>query len=120
MAPCLAVTSVLESLWQCGRTTGDTIVATGGMSSDIAWCQGLADVAGRPVRVRPLHRLAGLAGAAVVAGPEVLTSLLDIQATSFEPAEAEHAERTEELARYRLNYAAAQAVTGRRDRTQGR
>jgi sugar (pentulose or hexulose) kinase len=59
------------------------------MSASPAWNAMLADAAGRPVRVRPPGRLAGLAGAALVAGPDVLAVLDQMEATVYLPGRPE-------------------------------
>jgi xylulokinase len=117
---CIAVTSVLDSLRHHTVAPGQAIAVTGGMSTNADWNQTLADVSGRPVRVRPLDRLAGLAGAAVVAGPDVLTSLSDIRSTLFEPADVDGGEGVDELARYRDRYRTAQVAANQRDLRQTR
>jgi len=59
------------------------------MSASPAWNAMLADATGWPVRVRPPGHLAGLAGAALVAGPDVLAALDQMKATVYLPGRPE-------------------------------
>jgi sugar (pentulose or hexulose) kinase len=59
------------------------------MSASPAWNAMLADATGQPVRVRPPGNLAGLAGAALVAGTDVLTALDQMEATVYLPGRRE-------------------------------
>jgi sugar (pentulose or hexulose) kinase len=70
---CLAIRATLGCLLRQSGAIAPFIAATGGMSSSPSWAQLLADVTGTPVQVRPLDRISGRAGAAVVTG-EVLPS----------------------------------------------
>ncbi len=67
-AICFAIRSILGNLDEWSGTQASFVVATGGMSRNADWAQLLADVAGTEVRVRPLERIAGRAGAALIAG----------------------------------------------------
>ncbi|MCU1488639.1 MAG: xylulokinase [Acidimicrobiaceae bacterium] len=69
---CFAVRAMLACLEGRLGSKPPFAVATGGMSTSAIWCQLLADVTGHEIRVRPLDQVAGLAGAALVAGSEVL------------------------------------------------
>lgn len=72
---CYAVTSMLSCLQEVLGEQPPFVVATGGMSTSAEWCQLLADVSGHQVRVRPLSRVAGVAGAVLVAGDEGLAAV---------------------------------------------
>lgn len=65
---CYAMRSVLASVSEHSGTGGGPVIVTGGMSRNADWCQLLADVVGQPVTVPPLDRIAGRAGAHLVAG----------------------------------------------------
>jgi sugar (pentulose or hexulose) kinase len=67
---CYAIGSVLASLTSRVALHPPYVVATGGMSTSSRWCQSLADVTGHEVRVRPLDKIAGLGGAALVSGED--------------------------------------------------
>jgi sugar (pentulose or hexulose) kinase len=68
---CLAIRATLGCLMRQSRTIAPFVVATGGMSRSPSWVQLLADVTGTSVRVRPLDRIAGRAGAAIVTGGQL-------------------------------------------------
>jgi sugar (pentulose or hexulose) kinase len=82
-----AFASILDQLRDHSGARPVAVTATGGMSRSAAWNQALADAARLPVQVRPLDLVNGLAGAALVAGPEVLTALDQIESTRYQPAE---------------------------------
>jgi xylulokinase len=87
---CLAFAAIVAQLRERsapapGAADPEAIVAAGGMSASPAWNAMLADATGRPVRVRPPGQLAGLAGAALVAGPDVLAALDQVEATVYLP-----------------------------------
>jgi xylulokinase len=89
---CLAFAAIVAQLRERSApdpeaTHPEAIVAAGGMSASPAWNAMLADATGRPVRVRPPGQLAGLAGAALVAGPDVLTALDQVEATVYLPGQ---------------------------------
>jgi xylulokinase len=65
---CLAIRGTLDCLLRQSGAVPPFIVATGGMSRNPSWAQLLADVTGIEVRVRPLDRISGRAGALVVTG----------------------------------------------------
>jgi xylulokinase len=88
---CLAFAAIVAQLRERSATDPEAIVAAGGMSANPDWNAMLADAAGRPVRVRPPGRLAGLAGAALVAGPDVLAVLDQVEATVYLPGRPERA-----------------------------
>jgi sugar (pentulose or hexulose) kinase len=80
-----AIASILDQLRDHSGAHPVAVTATGGMSRSEAWNQALADAARLPVRVRPLDLVNGLAGAALVAGAELLTSLDQIESTRYLP-----------------------------------
>jgi xylulokinase len=86
---CLAFAAIVAQLGEGSATSPGSLVAAGGMSADTGWNAMLATAAGRPVRVRPPARLAGLAGAALVAGPEVLTVLDHVEESVYLPGPRE-------------------------------
>jgi xylulokinase len=104
---CLAFAAIVAQLRERSASDPEAIVAAGGMSASQAWNAMLADAAGRPVRVRPPDRLAGLAGAALVAGPNVLAALDQMEATVYLPSRPEPA-----LGRYVEQFRAAQRRAG--------
>jgi xylulokinase len=65
---CYAIRSVLDHVAERRGTDGQPVTLTGGMSRNAEWSQLLADVLGRPVTVPSLERIAGRAGACLVAG----------------------------------------------------
>lgn len=82
---CLAFANIVAQLRERSANQPEVIVAAGGMSASPAWNAMLADATGQPVRVRPPGQLAGLAGAALVAGPDVLAALDHVEATVYLP-----------------------------------
>jgi sugar (pentulose or hexulose) kinase len=80
-----AFAAILDQLRDHSGAHPVAVTATGGMSRSPAWNQALADAARLPVRVRPLDLVNGLAGAALVAGAEVLASLDQIESTRYLP-----------------------------------
>jgi xylulokinase len=107
-----AVRGVLETLDARCATSGRPLVLTGGMSTDPAWAQQLADVCAREVVVRPLEAIDGLAGAALVSGVDAALLVAAVESTTFVPrtrcgaedayrAYREHFRRGQERARRR-------------------
>jgi xylulokinase len=86
---CQAFAAIVAQLRERSATDPEAIVAAGGMSASPAWNAMLADATGQPVRVRPPGNLAGLAGAALVAGTDVLTALDQMEATVYLPGRRE-------------------------------
>jgi sugar (pentulose or hexulose) kinase len=82
---CWAFASILDQLRDHSGADPVAVTATGGMSRNAAWNQSLADAARLPVQVRPLDHVNGLAGAALVAGAGLLTSLDQIETTRYLP-----------------------------------
>jgi sugar (pentulose or hexulose) kinase len=83
---CWAFAAILDQLREHSGAHPVAVTATGGMSRSPAWNQALADAARLPVQVRPLDLVNGLAGAALVAGAELLTSLDQIESTRYLPS----------------------------------
>ena len=83
---CWAFAAILDQLREHSGAHPVAVTATGGMSRSPAWNQALADAARLPVQVRPLDLVSGLAGAALVAGAELLTSLDQIESTRYLPS----------------------------------
>jgi xylulokinase len=81
---CYAVLSMLAVLEHGYGQRPAFVVATGGMSTSADWCQLLADVTGHEIRVRPLSQVAGLAGAALVAGDEALVAVEQSEVLLYE------------------------------------
>lgn len=104
---CLAFASVLSQLLDRAVGTPVAVIATGGMSRNHEWNAMLATATGLPVKVRPLDRVAGLAGAALVAGADVLGTLEHIESTDYLPEPQERAE-VMDVAGYLEHYQAAQ------------
>jgi xylulokinase len=100
---CLAFAAIVTQLRERSATDPEALVAAGGMSASPTWNAMLADAAGRPVWVRPPDRLAGLAGAALVTGADVLRVLDEMEATVYLPSQPESA-----LGRYVEEFQAAQ------------
>jgi xylulokinase len=65
---CYAIRSMLDCIAQRRGEHRWQVTATGGMSRSAEWSQLLADVAGRPVTVPALERVAGRGGALLVSG----------------------------------------------------
>jgi sugar (pentulose or hexulose) kinase len=80
-----AFAAILDQLRDHSGAQPAAVTATGGMSRSAAWNQALADAVRLPVQVRPLDLVNGLAGAALVAGAELLTSLHQIESTWYRP-----------------------------------
>jgi xylulokinase len=106
---CLAFASVLSQLRDRMTHAPDAVIATGGMSRNRRWNAMLAAATGLPVRVRPLDRVAGLAGAALVAGANVLGALEQIESTDYRP-EPRAGTTATDLAGYLGHYRAAQRL----------
>jgi xylulokinase len=105
---CYAVSSMLSCLEDGYGQRPAFVVATGGMSTSAAWCQLLADVTGQQIRVRPLSQVAGLAGAALVAGDETLAAVDDQEVLLYQPGPVEPGGHLAGHARYERLYQALQ------------
>lgn len=100
---CYAVKSMLSCLQEVGHRPA-FVVATGGMTASAPWCQLLADVTGQEVRVRPLGRAAGAAGAAVVSGDGAVASVDNDEVLVYEQRSATAGGHLEGHARYERLY----------------
>ena len=80
------------------------VAATGGMSTSAPWCQLLADVTGHQIPVRPLGRVAGVAGAVLVSGDEALADADDDEVLVYEQRSAVSSVHGEGHARYERLY----------------
>jgi sugar (pentulose or hexulose) kinase len=86
------------------------IAVTGGMSTSAGWTQRLADVTGVPVRVRPLERISGRAGAVLVTGEELPGCPADEEDTRVhEPDPAAAPAHDAAFARYQRLFRLAQS-----------
>lgn len=81
-----AVKSILSILVSRMPTAPPWIRMTGGMSTSERWCQSIADVTGAEVRVRPLDQVAGLAGAALVVGEQLIQSASQSDEVIYRPS----------------------------------
>jgi sugar (pentulose or hexulose) kinase len=78
------------------------------MSTSAHWCQLLADVSGHQLRVRPLSRVAGIAGAVLVAGDETLAHVDDDEVLVYERRSSEAVGQRDGHARYQQIYESLQ------------
>jgi sugar (pentulose or hexulose) kinase len=99
-----AVRSMLSCLQEGLAGRPPFVAATGGMSTSAPWCQLLADVTGHQIRVRPLSRIAGVAGAVLVSGDEALAGADDDEVLVYEQRSAVSSGHTEGHARYERLY----------------
>jgi len=81
-----AVRSVMSTLVSQLGLTPPFIRMTGGMSTSARWCQEIADVTEMNVVVRPLNEVAGLAGAALVVGEDLVTTTSHGDEVTYEPS----------------------------------
>jgi sugar (pentulose or hexulose) kinase len=81
-----AVKSILSILVSRMPSPPPYLRMTGGMSTSARWCQTIADVTGTEVRVRPLVKIAGLSGAALVAGEQLVNSASQIDEERYAPS----------------------------------
>jgi xylulokinase len=108
---CYAITSMLSCLQEASGERPPFVVATGGMSTSHEWCQLLADVSGQQVRVRPLSRVAGVAGAVLVAGDTGLAAEDEDEVLVYEPGSTVASGHLEGHSRYERIYQALQRKT---------
>jgi autoinducer 2 (AI-2) kinase len=103
---CLTIRGMLGCLLEQSGATPEFIVATGGMSRSASWAQLLADVTGTEVRVRPLDRILGRAGALVVTGENLpgRHEEGDEHINMYEPRADVIAEHNAAMARYQQFY----------------
>ena len=106
---CLAFSQVLNQLSSASGFSGDTVIATGGMSRSATWSQALADVTGRTVLVRELDQVSGLAGAALVAGVSVESALHNVEPARYTPDASRYADLQRSAECYCRLYSAGQA-----------
>jgi len=113
---------VLGCVTERSGTSGGPVIVTGGMSRNADWSQLLADVVGQPVTVPPLERIAGRAGAVLVAGAAQGDADRGPAWRTFIPNPDAAAVHAAGFARYQALYRAAQPdtqdrlVTGARTR----
>jgi xylulokinase len=106
---CLALSQVLNQLSGASEPRHDTVIATGGMSRSAAWSQTMADVTGRCVLVRELDHVSGLAGAALVAGVNVESTLRDRDPIRYTPDASRYSDLQGRVKAYCRLYSASQA-----------
>jgi xylulokinase len=102
-----AVRSVLSTLVSHLPSPPPFIRVTGGMSTSTRWCQTLANVTGTEVRVRPLDQVAGLGGAALVVGEDLIRATSQIAEESFIPSPSTTSGRAQEYENYLELYSIA-------------
>lgn len=95
-----AVRAVLSTLVSRLGLTPPFVRMTGGMSTSPRWCQSVADVTGSRVMVRPLDEVAGLAGAALVVGEELVDAASQISEVAYLPSPSESAGREAQYEAY--------------------
>ncbi len=108
---CYASMSMLTCLQKAYGERPAFVVATGGMSVSASWCQLLADATGYEIRVRPLNRAAGVAGAVLVTGDERLARVDDDEVLVYEGGPAVAHDHLEGHARYEMLYKTLQYNT---------
>jgi sugar (pentulose or hexulose) kinase len=114
LGTCLAIRATLGCLLRQSGSIAPFIAATGGMSRSPSWAQLLADVTGTTVRVRPLDRISGRAGAVVVTGETLPGRQADEEETRVHEPNADAARVHDTgLARYQQLYRTAQIRTRR-------
>jgi sugar (pentulose or hexulose) kinase len=111
----LALRATVGCLLARSGAAPEFIAVTGGMSASPAWTQRLADVTGVPVRVAPLAKISGRAGAVLVAGEELPGCPADEEDTRVhEPDPATAPAYDAALARYQRLFRLAQSGEVRR------
>jgi sugar (pentulose or hexulose) kinase len=80
-----ALRAVLSTLVSRLRLSPPFIRMTGGMSTSPRWCQAIADVTKTNIIVRPLDEVAGLGGAALVVGEDLVDNSSHITEEIFHP-----------------------------------
>jgi xylulokinase len=120
---CLAIRATVSCLLRHSGVMAPHVMVTGGMSLSPSWVQLLADVTGTQVRVRPLDRIAGRAGAVVITGEALPDSHADEEETRVhEPCREAGPVHDSGLARYQQLYRTAQlgGANGRVSRARAR
>jgi sugar (pentulose or hexulose) kinase len=106
----LALRATVGGLLARSGAAPEFIAVTGGMSASAGWTQRLADVTGVPVRVRPLERISGRAGAVLVTGEELPGCPADEEDTRVhEPDPAAAPAHDAAFARYQRLFRLAQS-----------
>jgi sugar (pentulose or hexulose) kinase len=109
---CYAIRSILDPLDEHSAFSSPRVLVTGGMAQNAEWCQLLADVCEREIAVRPLDRISGLAGAALVADCESSQMAAEVAEVVFFPDQDPEACHTSGFGSYLDLYRTAQ-VTAR-------
>ena len=115
---CYAAMSMLSCLQGAYGERPPFVVATGGMSVSAPWCQLLADATRHQIRVRPLSRAAGVAGAVLVTGDEKLARVDDDEVLVYEQCSAVADDHLEGHARYEMLYKTLQYETSQHKTSQ--
>jgi sugar (pentulose or hexulose) kinase len=102
-----AVRSVLSALVSRLHSSPASIRMTGGMSTSSRWCQTIADATGTMVVVRPLDEVAGLAGAALVVGEDLVSATSQIEEQIYLPSRSSSSSTEEEFETYLELYSRA-------------
>jgi xylulokinase len=115
---CYAIMSMLSCLQEASGEQPPFVVATGGMSTSDEWCHLLADVTGQQVRVRPLSRVAGVAGAVLVAKEEGLATVDEDEVIVYERRSASAGGHLEGHSRYERLYSTFQRANSQHRTSQ--
>jgi xylulokinase len=107
---CYAIRSILDPLDQQTGFSSPRIRVTGGMAQNAEWCQLMADVCEREIAVKPLDRISGLAGAALVAGQESSEMAAEIAEIVFAPDQSQDTCHASGFGNYLDIYRTAQAI----------
>jgi xylulokinase len=110
-----AVRSVLSTLVSRLPLLPPYIRVTGGMSTSTRWCQTLANATGTEVRVRPLDEVAGLAGAALVVGEDLVRDAPQTAEEAYIPSPSASSGREEEYEIYLNLYSLASRRSNEED-----
>ncbi len=102
-----AVRSILSTLVSRLRSSPPFIRMTGGMSTSSRWCQTIANATNTDVVVRPLDEVAGLAGAALVVGEELVYATSQIEEQIYSPSTSASSCYEEEFETYLELYSLA-------------
>lgn len=107
---CYAIRSILDPLDEHSGFSSPRVRVTGGMAQNAEWCQLLADVCEREVAVRPLDRISGLAGAALVAGRESSQMAAEVAEVLYVPDQGLGTGHASGFGSYLDQYRTAQAT----------